>query len=104
MKKIKLFKDILKTKTTSGALKYSQGRVYLFIFILAYISALTYFILQPNDYMQTIVDALQWAILLFAAYVFGGKGVEATKNILGKEDKSGKVDKKTLLNENDKTS
>jgi hypothetical protein len=34
------------------------------------------------DSMITIIEALQWAILLFAAYVFGGKGIEATKHVL----------------------
>jgi hypothetical protein len=31
--------------------------------------------------MSETTDAIQWAILLFATYVFGGKGVTATKDI-----------------------
>jgi hypothetical protein len=78
--KFKLFKDILKVNL-EGVSKYSQGRVYLFIFVLCYLASLIYYMYLPNT-MQTIIDSLQWAILLFAAYVFGDKGVQATKHIL----------------------
>lgn len=80
--KAQLFKDILKAKV-DGGFKYSQGRIYLFVFVLCYISSLTYYMFIPNTTsMLTIIDALQWAILLFAAYVFGDKGVVATKDII----------------------
>ena len=80
--KFELFKDILKSKT-DGAIKYSQGRIYLFVFVICYILSLGYYMFIPNTTsMQTIIDALQWAILLFAAYVFGTNGVTVTKEIL----------------------
>lgn len=80
--KIQFFKDILKSKTEGNGFKYSQGRVYLFAFVLSYIATLVYLLFKPiNPYIQVIIDALQWAILLFAAYVFGAKGVDATKQI-----------------------
>jgi len=76
------FRDILKSKVANNGFKFSQGRVYLFVFILCYIAALGYYLFVPNvDSMTTIIEALQWAILLFAAYVFGGKGIEATKQV-----------------------
>lgn len=81
--KIKLFKDILKTKVESGELLYSQGRVYLFIFVISYLLTLGYcvFVEKSDGYLQTIIESIQWAILLFAAYVFGGKGVNAVKQV-----------------------
>ena len=78
--KIKLFKDILKVKI-DGVMKYSQGRVYLFVFILAYIASLAYYMFSPPAVsMQTIIDSLQWAITVFAVYVFGDKGVKIAKD------------------------
>lgn len=80
--KAQLFKDILKAKV-DGDFKYSQGRIYLLVFILCYISSLAYYMFIPNTTsMLTIIESLQWAILLFAAYVFGDKGVVATKEII----------------------
>jgi len=77
-----LFKDILKVKTSDGTIKYSQGRIYLFIFVLAYIACLGYYMFDPKtESMETIIDSIQWAILLFAGYVFAGKGVDATKSV-----------------------
>lgn len=79
--KIQLLKDILKTKVDNTS-KYSQGRVYLFVFILAYIGCLGYYMFDPKvESMQTIIDSIQWAILLFAAYVFGTNGVSTTKDV-----------------------
>jgi hypothetical protein len=82
--KITLLKDILKTKAEDG-LRYSQGRIYLFVFVLCYLAVLGYYTFKPTDLqasIQTIIDSLQWGILLFAAYAFGTKSVEATKNIV----------------------
>jgi len=82
--KIQILKDILKSKV-DGGMKYSQGRVYLFVFVISYIASLCYYMFIPNiTSMQTIIDGLQWAILLFAAYVFGTNGVTVTKDILKK--------------------
>lgn len=79
--KIPLLRDILKVKV-ENSLRYSQGRVYLFVFILSYLGCLGYYMFDPKiESMQTIIDSVQWAILLFAAYVFGGKGVDATKTV-----------------------
>ena len=81
--KIKFFKDILKVKVEDGSLKYSQGRIYLFVFVVAYLAALVYYMFfGKNDSTTTIIDGLQWAILTFAVYVFGGKGVDAAKDVL----------------------
>ena len=80
--KTNLFKDILKTKTLNNGYKFSQGRVYLFLFIIFYVMAINYYIIFPKENsMTTIIDAIQWAILLFAAYVFGGKSIDATKQV-----------------------
>lgn len=84
--RFKIFKDIL---TSRG--KYSQGRVYLFISILAYyitLSILTLKGINNNadidlDSFKIIIDALQWAMGLFAGYVFGSKGIEALKIVVG---------------------
>jgi len=82
-----LFKDILKVKVEGSRLKFSQGRVYLFAFIVCYIATLAYYMFK-TDSMTTIIDSIQWAILLFAAYVFGGKGVNIAKNVFNKKDNS----------------
>lgn len=89
---LKLFKDILKERT-----KYSQGRVYLFLSIVAYYTTLAILTIKGSakeanidlDSFQIIVDALQWAMGLFAGYVFGGKGIEALKYVMGnKKDRA----------------
>lgn len=85
--RIKLLTDILKEKGV-----YSQGRVYLLLSIIAYYTTLGILthsgIKKTNDIDLTtfnnIIDALQWAMGLFAGYVFGGKGIEALKVIMSK--------------------
>lgn len=85
--RIQLLADILK----EGG-KYSQGRVYLLISILAYyttLGILTHSGLKKGSEIDlatfnNIIDALQWAMGLFAGYVFGGKGIEALKLIMSK--------------------
>ena len=97
--KIQILKDILKTKV-DGQMRYSQGRIYLFVFVLGYIAALSYFMFKPNkDSMSSTIDALQWAILLFAAYVFGDKGVTATKEVfkMRTDAKIGVMDKNQVV-------
>ena len=75
-------------------MKYSQGRVYLFVFILAYIASLAYYMFSPPAVsMKTIIDALQWAITVFAVYVFGDKGVKIAKDAFN--PKSGNQDANT---------
>lgn len=93
-----LLKDILQTKDKGGS-KYSQGRVYLFISFVAYyifLGFLAFKAVSTNMLMnvtapQTIIDALQWSIMLFAGYVFGAKGLEIIK-FLGSLKKSGNGD------------
>jgi len=87
--KIQLLADILKEKG-----KYSQGRVYLLLSILAYyttLGILTHSGIKKGSEIDLatfndIIDALQWSMGLFAGYVFGGKGLETLKVILGKTD------------------
>lgn len=85
MKKLnfKLFKDILMEKGF-----YSQGRIYLFVSIIAYYTALGILTctglshkkanIDINNF-KIIIDGLQYAMVLFAGYVFGGKFVEVLK-------------------------
>lgn len=82
--KYKMFTDILKEKG-----KYSQGRIYLLISALAYyltLAILTAAGISPTyqkdldiNNFKIIVDALQYAMVLFAGYVFGGKFVDVVK-------------------------
>tara|TARA_Y100000389_G_scaffold171998_1_gene180118 strand:- start:3366 stop:3662 length:297 start_codon:yes stop_codon:yes gene_type:complete len=82
--KAKLFTDILKEKG-----KYSQGRIYLLISAFAYyltLAILTAAGISPTyqkdldiNNFKMIVDALQYAMVLFAGYVFGGKFVDVVK-------------------------
>lgn len=88
---MKLFNDILKEKTAEGRL-YSQGRVYLLISIVAYyltLGVITYKEMYPKteidlESTKIIIDALQWAMALFAGYVFGGKGIEVAKMVFNR--------------------
>lgn len=89
--KFKLFKDIL-TESEGKETFYSQGRFYLLISIIAYYITLgfvTWKALHPTTdiketTLDTIIEALQWAIALFASYVFGGKVVGTVKTMFGK--------------------
>lgn len=84
MKKIKkLFSDLLMEKGF-----YSQGRIYLFISVIAYYVTLGILTctgmskkhadIDINNF-KMIVDGLQYAMVLFAGYVFGGKFVDVLK-------------------------
>jgi len=85
-----LLNDILKEKSSDGTFKYSQGRVYLLLSILAYyitLGIVTGKAIRPNinideDTVQVVIDSLQWLIMLMAGYVFGGKGMEVIKAIM----------------------
>lgn len=120
---MKLFKDILREYDKHGNRTYSQGRIYLFICVLAYLVVLGFFAIKTvscnfdisTNAPDSIISALQWAIALFAGYVFGGKGLEVIKAIMGmrngkskesgeinkSKDEEPKKDSKKLLNEND---
>ena len=84
--KTTIFSDILKIKKGKN-IKYSQGRVYLFVFVLLYISCLIYFSIKPANIMDTIIDSLQWAILLFAVYAFGDKSSDTLNDLFGSKNK-----------------
>jgi len=93
---VKIFKDILKEKTKAGVLKYSQGRVYLFVSFVLYFLSLGIISIKsfsPDskidiELIKVIIEALQYAMVLFGGYVFGGKFIKAVK-VIGskKEDK-----------------
>jgi len=79
--KFKLFRDILRENG-----KYSQGRVYLFWSIVAYyitLGIITINGINKSDVdmenFKLVVDALEYAMTLFAGYVFGGKAIQIAK-------------------------
>lgn len=86
---MKMWKDML-TERDGKERSYSQGRVYLLWSVLAYyitIGFMTVKSLRPDMgievvTLQTIIDALQWSMGLFAGYAFGGKGLEVLKTVL----------------------
>lgn len=78
-----MFKDILKEKG-----KWSQGRIYLIWSILIYyitLGILTISGIRKSEItlenFKIIIDALEYAMTLFAGYVFGGKFVDLIKVI-----------------------
>jgi len=88
--KFKLFNDILKERG-----KYSQGRIYLLVSIIAYyltLGILTFAGITKADIemenLRMIVDGLQYAMTLFGGYVFGGKFVDVIKVLKGAPDKN----------------
>jgi hypothetical protein len=87
-----MFKDMLKEKG-----KWSQGRVYLLISVIAYYITLGFLMVaglhKSNndldlDKFEIIINALEYAMVLFGGYVFGGKFLDVVKFIGGskKED------------------
>ena len=89
----KVFKDILtdKVDNTSGMV-YSQARIYLLISVIFYFLGISLVIIKAlfptlkldSDTLKTAIDWIQWAMLLFAGYAFGHKGIETLKTIFGK--------------------
>ena len=86
-----MFKDILKENG-----KWSQGRIYLLISILAYYTTLGIITMSgikgkadlDVDVFKIVIDALKYAMLLFGGYVFGGKFIDVAKLLVGsKEEK-----------------
>jgi hypothetical protein len=79
-----IVKDMLTEKN-----KYSQSRVYLFWAILAYYLTLGILMckgVNKNNNMdlnkfKIIIDALEYSMVLFAGYTFGGKFLEVVKTI-----------------------
>lgn len=88
--KLQLFQDILKEKVKSGKIKWSQGRIYLFVSILAFyacLSFLTYKGMSKGeeidlDSFGIVVDSLKWSLMLFSGYVFGGKGLRVAEKLM----------------------
>jgi hypothetical protein len=93
---MKFFQDILKeynkiTKTK----EWSQGRVYLFVSIIAYYLTLTLITLAGlskkhnnldlNNF-EIVIEALKYAMALFAGYVLGGKALEVIKAFQNKKE------------------
>ena len=81
---MKIFKDML---TERG--KFSQSRIYLLCSIIAYyvtLGILTFAGMNKDnplniDNFRIIVDALEYAMVLFAGYTFGGKFLDVVKVI-----------------------
>ena len=79
-----IVKDMLTEKN-----KYSQSRVYLFWAILAHYLTLGILMskgVTKNNTMdlnkfKIIIDALEYSMVLFASYTFGGKFLEVVKTI-----------------------
>jgi hypothetical protein len=80
----KVFKDMLTEDN-----KVSQSRVYLLCSIIAYYATLSILTItglyKDKDLEITnfkiIVDALEYAMVLFAGYTFGGKFLDVVKSI-----------------------
>lgn len=109
MKKIsRIMRDMLKEyNEEEGKVKFSQGRVYLFIAIIAYYSTLGILTfagvgkkhaeLDMNNF-GIIVDALKYSMGLFAGYVLGGKALNAI-NVLAGRGKLPEDPNKKMLND-----
>ena len=72
-----LFTDILKKNG-----EFSQGRVYMFISVVAYFGThgiMLFKAYHPTDseinieYLKMVRDGLEYAMALFGSYTFGGK-------------------------------
>jgi hypothetical protein len=81
---MKLISDMLKERG-----KWSQGRVYLLWSVIAYYITLGILLggglHKKSDLdmekFHIIIDALEYAMVLFGGYVFGGKALEMIKVI-----------------------
>jgi hypothetical protein len=91
-----LIKRVLKDMLTEEG-KVSQSRIYLLCSIIAYyvtLGILTIGGMNKNnpldvDNFKIIIDALEYAMVLFAGYTFGGKFLDVVKVIgTSKQEKS----------------
>jgi hypothetical protein len=91
-----LIKRVLKDMLTEEG-KISQSRIYLLCSIIAYyvtLGILTFGGMNKNnpldvDNFKIIIDALEYAMVLFAGYTFGGKFLDVVKVIgTSKKEKS----------------
>jgi hypothetical protein len=85
---MKFFRDILtEYNTKTKKQEWSQGRIYLMISVIAYYVVLTVLTVagmhKQNDIdlnkFRIVIDALEFAMVLFSSYVFGGKIVTALR-------------------------
>ena len=87
---MKVFKDMLTEKD-----KYSQGRIYLLVSVIAYYVTLGVLMVAgihksnegdglDMDKFEIIIEALKYAMMLFGGYVFGGKFMDVIKVVGGK--------------------
>lgn len=83
------FSDILK-EADGDRIKWSQGRIYLFLSLLFYFFVLTLLSIKAvkpnadikNESIDMVISALQWIIALFAGYVFGAKGLKVLDSVI----------------------
>ena len=88
----KMWKEMLRETDPTGQKSYSQARVYLLFSVVAYyitLGIVTWKAMHPSTdisegSLKTILEALQWAILLFAGYAFGGKLIDGFKTVFSK--------------------
>ena len=86
--KIKLIMKIFKDMLTEKGM-YSQSRVYLLWAIIAYYITLGVLMFKgvskentmDLNKFQIIIDALEYAMVLFAGYTFGGKFLNVIETI-----------------------
>jgi hypothetical protein len=87
----KLLKILKERNPETNELEYSQGRLYLFLSVFAYYLTLGILVITGFrksdiglDKFSIVVDALEFAMVLFAGYVFGGKIVDVFKVLKNK--------------------
>ena len=87
---MKLFKDMLtEFNQQTKEKQYSQGRVYLLWSVIAYYITLGILLVAgmhkgddlDMDKFNVIIEALEYAMVLFGGYVFGGKFLDVVKVI-----------------------
>jgi|TARA_R110000803_G_scaffold55850_1_gene112894 hypothetical protein len=85
-----MLKDMLQEKG-----KWSQGRVYLLVSVIVYYITLGFLMVaglhKSNndldlDKFKIIIEALEYAMVLFGGYVFGGKFLDVVKVFGGKKE------------------
>jgi hypothetical protein len=90
---MKLFKDMLtEFNQQTKEKQYSQGRVYLLWSVIAYYITLGILLVAgmhkgddlDMDKFNVIIEALEYAMVLFGGYVFGGKFLDVVKVITKK--------------------
>jgi len=96
---MKFFRDILtEINNKTNSREWSQGRVYLMISVIAYYAVLTVLTVagmhRDNNVdlnkFRIVIDALEFAMVLFGGYVFGGKIVNVFNAIKSPEKESEK--------------